>query len=338
MIGRFPFGKLASANLSIICVKSLWSQANDRHDLSILLSQNSRSLGACIHIVSVYETTMSIPSDFDVQALDEMGQGCPSRVHRPPIPPPPFRFFDMPGEIQNMIVREFIVSEHPIIIHEPRFNRHPSPPPRPRSRPRYDRPVPLTPSLPRSTSNQGRNVYGHTRLALMLTCRKLYREHWRTYYGGNVFEFNFDLFTRFSKEMPARCLSQIRRIKLWMPHRQYHDSLWFGLSNIHQLEGLELCLRKPVMTDETIVDCCMRGISSCANLKVVRLRRYDPGDDERSDEELLSRDREFQEKVDAILQSKACRRQRLEVSMHAQEQQGDLLAQKMIDSIDEVSS
>src|SRR6186713_1994988 len=101
---------------------------------------------------------------------------CPAKIHRGSTPPPPFRFLDLPAEIRNRIVSYFTLSDTPIIIHEPRFNRHPSPPVRPRSRPRFDRPVPPSPPPSRSPSADHERDHGHTRLALMLTCRRLYRD------------------------------------------------------------------------------------------------------------------------------------------------------------------
>lgn len=233
----------------------------------------------------------------------DMGRGCPSIIHRPPTAPPPFRLLDLPAELQNRIVNYFIVSESPITIHEPRFNRHPPSHPRPLSRPRYDRPVPPTPPLSRSPS-QGHEGLGHTRLALMLTCRRLYREHWKTYYGDNIFDFNLDVFRRFSKEIPARCRSQIRRVEFRMPHRQHHEQVWRMLGSMRGLEELELRMKKPIVTDETVEDCCIRGIARCGKLGSIRLRRDRGTDDEDPDQELLARDRALEDRVNVMLKTR----------------------------------
>ena len=263
----------------------------------------SRFLSGSVYAQS-NKTTMSTVFDLRAQNVNDMENGCSARIHRQPKPPPPFRFLDLPGEIQNLIVKEFVLSESPITIHEPRFNRHPPPPPQPRLRPRYDRPVLVNPPHPPYLPQDGRDIYGHTRLALMLTCRKLYQEHWRTYYY-NVFDFSFDVFNRFTREVPARCFSQLRKMKFRMPHRQYHERLWRTFSSMRRLEDLELWLTESLAIDETVENCCIKGVATCRKLKAISVRRAGDTEGGGLRQESPSRERELQEKARAILRSRA---------------------------------
>ena len=233
---------------------------------------------------------------------DEMGPGCHAKVHRHPAPLPPFRFLDLPGELQNEVVQYFIVSNPPIVIHAPRFNRHPSPPPRPRSHPHFDRPVLPTPPLSRSTPQYRDRRVGHSRLALMLTCRKLYREHWRTYYGDNMFVFTLDVFRAFLRDIPSKCLTHMRRIAFRMPHRFHHEDIWRFLSGMKGLEELELWMSKSVITDETVRNCATRGIRECKEVKTFRMKRFNDEDIERDIEES---DEALENEIQSYLRSRS---------------------------------
>ena len=200
---------------------------------------------------------------------------CPSTIHRCPAPAPPFRFLDLPGEIQNHIASYPLLSDFPIMIHKPRFNRHPSSPPRPRSHPRYDKLVPLTPPLSRSPSanKDDRENLGYTGLALVLTCRLLYHDHWRMYYRENVFAFSLDTFKGFIKNVPARCQSQIQRISFRMPHKHHHDLIWGMLGSLDRLEELEIWLPQASTAEISELEKCLQGVKGCKRLLTFALRR-----------------------------------------------------------------
>jgi hypothetical protein len=237
----------------------------------------------------------------DTTSYFDIGFGCPSKIHDLPTTPPPFRFQDLPGELRNQIVQNFLVPSSPIVMHVPRFNRHPSPPPKPQAHPKFDRPVLLTPPMSRSPSVEEDRSVGHSRLALMLTCRQLYREHWRTYYGDNMFVFSLDVFKQFARDIPHRCWSHIRKIAFRMPHRHHHSGIWKMLSTMKSLEEIELWIQQPVITDETVFDCAVEGVKVCKNLKSFKIRRTD---EEPQSQDVIAKDEELQEYIDNILESR----------------------------------
>jgi hypothetical protein len=261
-------------------------------------------------------TACAEPSAAAIECLhgDVHADRCPARIHRPPTPPPPFRFLDLPGEIQNHIVNYFIVADQPLTIHQPRFNRHRSPP-KPRSRPRFDRPVPPTPPLSRSASadsTKSRDAeLGHTRLALMLTCRQLYREHWRTYYGKNVFEFNLDTFIAFLENIPTRCSTQIRRVKFRMPHRYHHGRIWNMLAGLKRLEELELQLCPTSRAESSEYDHAIGGARYCRRLLAFRLTRTPEDEDDKQpdqDDAVLVKDQQVEDQINTILREREMKR------------------------------
>ncbi|CAF9918551.1 MAG: hypothetical protein GOMPHAMPRED_001552 [Gomphillus americanus] len=234
-------------------------------------------------------------SYFDVPA-------CPSNIHDPHPPSPPFRFMDLPGEIQNDIVNKFIVSSRPVTIHLPRFNRRPSPAPALKTHPKFDKPVTITPPHSRNSSIERDRQYGHSRLALMLTCKKLYREHWRTYYGDNIFVFNMDIFREFAQSIPSRCWQHIRKIAFKMPHRHHHEGVWKMLTTMGSLNEIQLWLPDFVEVDETVREVGTQGIKDCKNLKSIEIKRLGEQDGEYA--ELTESDRELQDHFISLLDSK----------------------------------
>ena len=227
---------------------------------------------------------------------------CP--FHRPSTPPQPFRFLDLPGELRNRIASYFIVSQSPICIHEPRFNRHASPPPETRSHPRFDRPIPPTPPMSRSPSVDGREkAVGHTRLAIMLACRELYQDYWKIYYSANTFSFNFDTFVRFTKGVPSRCRDEIKRIEFHMPHKHNHDKIWAMLAKMKSLEELEIWLRSTDLAAEAEWACAIEGAKKCDRLRAFVLRRG-ASEDSSQDEHVLERDRQVEGNINSYLRDR----------------------------------
>ena len=153
-----------------------------------------------------------------------------------------------------------------------------------------------------------------------------------------MFEFTFDVLKRFAKEMPARCLSRVRRLRLRVPHRQYHQQLWRFLSRLRSLEELDLWLTKPVVVDETVEECCINGVKVCKRLKVVRFKREDDCE-EGADQELVARDKELEGKANSLLTSRIGRK--MMDTKEVKDSAGnssDALATETPNSIDELST
>lgn len=257
-------------------------------------------------VSSLKATKATPPTAEDVHAAT-----CPAAIHKPAPPAPPFRFLDLPGEIQNHVVNYFIVSSHALTIHKPQFNRHPSPPPKARERPRFDRPVPPTPPLSRSVSADSAKAneeaqLGHTRLALMLTCRKLYREHWRTYYGENMFEFSTDTFDAFMDQIPVRCQAQIRRVRFRMPHKHHHGRIWTMLAGLRRLEELHMVFCPPSLTEDTEYDQAVEGAKHCARLLTFGLTRAEEDDETQCEnaERIRQKDLDVEERINKFLRDR----------------------------------
>ena len=231
--------------------------------------------------------------------------GCPARIHRLDrlsSSSVPFRFLHLPPEVRDQIVSYLIVSHEPVIIHQPRFNRHPSPPTRPHSSVRFNRPLPS--ALPSSSSkslDDEEARLGHTRLALISTCRLLYHDHWKTYYAANMFSVNLDTFIRFSKEIPAHCRSEIRRIAFRMPNICHHPRIWKMLASLKKLEELEIWLHKASTTEESERELCASGVRECRRLRSFSLRREGCGGAGVEYAEINERDRQVERRINAHL-------------------------------------
>ena len=73
---------------------------------------------------------------------------------------------------------------------------------------------------------------------------------------------------------------------------------------MRRLEELELWLTEPVAIDETVEECCVKGVATCRRLKAITLRTAEAEGDG-ADQEQPSKKMELQDKLHAILESKA---------------------------------
>ncbi|MCJ1479481.1 hypothetical protein MMC13_008167 [Lambiella insularis] len=225
---------------------------------------------------------------------------CPSRIHLPASPPPTITLLDIPPEIRTQIVSYIIVASSPITIHEPKFNRH-SPPPLAKTLPRTTWPTPgPAPSTP---PPEDIFTVGHTRLAILLTCRLLYRENWRAYYGCNTFFFSLSTLSPFLDAIPSRCRNEIQHLSFRMPYRHRHARIWQMLATLKKLEELELWLHPPATARHSEWESCAWGIRECERLKVLRLRRED-GHVGSNEETVLERDRSVEKEINTFLRER----------------------------------
>ena len=161
---------------------------------------------------------------------------CSCKIHPYNNPPAPFRFFALPPEIRNMIMTLVVTESTPIVIHRKHFNRHAKPQQR-------------TPSghvIKRSQEPSAeKRTFGHSRLALLMVSRQAYHDGSTLYYGKNVFSFTLETLKAFSKDVPRRCLSQIRSVQFVIPVMDRHDTLWRILAELEALEILEIRMKYP---------------------------------------------------------------------------------------------
>ena len=105
---------------------------------------------------------------------------------------------------------------------------------------------------------------------------------------------------------------------------------------MRRLEELELWLTESLTIDETVENCCIRGVATCRKLKAISVRRA--GDTEGSGlrQEIPSRERELQDKARAILRSKIKKRSPLEKARADERERR--VATSGTDSTDDVST
>ena len=136
----------------------------------------------------------------------------------------------------------------------------------------------------------------------MLTCKQLYREHWRKYYGDNIFIFQMDVFREFAQQMPRRCWQNIRKVAFKMPHRHHHEGIWKMLGTMRSLHEIQLWMGHGLQIDETVRDAAVQGVKNCQALDSFSVKRLGAEEDEFVG--LNERDEELQSYIDSMLKSK----------------------------------
>ena len=226
---------------------------------------------------------------------------CP--IHRPSTPPLPFRFFALPPEIRHQIITHVVTESVPITIRWKSFNRHGKAHPQIHTGPSMSAPEQL---LRPDEGLSGEVLsYGHSRIALLMTCKQAYREGWKVYYGNNTFAFTLDTFRAFYEEIPPRCRNQIRSIHFRMPLRYYHEMIWQMLTKLTKLENLEIQLHAASTAQHSEWDNCRSGAQKIKRLQALKLSRAgyiaerhmpEPG--------VLAKDREVQDEINASLRAR----------------------------------
>ena len=193
---------------------------------------------------------------------------CPCRVHSYNNVPTPFRFFALPPEIRNEIMILAITETATITIHSKPFNRHPKP----------QQKTPAGHIINRSQQPSVEKLTtGHSRIAILMTCRQAYYDGSTLYYGKNTFSFTLKTLRAFCEDIPRRCLSQIRSVIIMVPFMDRHDTIWRTLAGLEALEDLELQMRYPRSTVRRLNwENCIWGARGIRRLKRFRITRYDP--------------------------------------------------------------
>lgn len=185
---------------------------------------------------------------------------CPSRIHTHGLTAP-FRFFSLPPEIRQEIIRYAATESQPIFIKYKNFNRHRKPQRKTRSGHLIDRREYVSPE---------KRIWGHSRMAILFTCRQAYVEGCPIYYGENTFNFTPEVFKHFHDEIPVRCVRQIRSIV--MPFFYEHLSVWHLLANLESLRTLHLILSKLLTTlQPRQLEDCRKGVKMLPQLQKFRI-------------------------------------------------------------------
>lgn len=226
---------------------------------------------------------------------------CPSLCHRLPLPAPPFRFLDLPPEIRYQIIEDVVTEPDFITVRYKTYNRHPQ-------RQIKNRAGHVINTAAKLSEEKRR--YGHSRMALLLTCRQLYHDGWRTYYGKNTFIFSYDVFKPFLMELPLRCQHQLRRIVFRM-HKYRHEQIWRMLAICKGLEYLEVVLHPPGNLQYSEWDIHLWGAKCIEGLKELKLKRLGKQKDLNEQElSVFEKDRALEEEVKTLIRERIKNRER----------------------------
>lgn len=175
----------------------------------------------------------------------------------------PFRFFSLPPEIRQEIIKFSVTDPWPIVIKFKPFNRHAKLQRKTRSSHLIDRKEYVSPE---------KREWGYSRMALLFTCRQAYAEGFPLYYGENIFNITPEVFKQFCDEIPAQCLQQIRHII--MPFLYERLNIWHLLAKLKRLHTLHLtvsCLLKVLQPDQ--MEHCRKEVEMLPQLQVFRIDR-----------------------------------------------------------------
>lgn len=232
---------------------------------------------------------------------------CP--IHRPQPRPLPFRFFALPPEIRYQIITHVVTDPFPITIRWKGFNRHVKAQPQIHTGPAMSAPEQLL--HPNEELSDEEIFFGHSRIALLMTCKQAYGEGWKIYYGKNTFDFTLDTFRPFCEEIPPRCRNQIRSIHFRMPFRYRHELIWQMLAGFAKLEILEIQLHGPSTTQHSEWEKCWSGATKIKRLQNLRLKRLGPlAELNAQGLGVLEKDREIQDEINAYLRERKQERDR----------------------------
>lgn len=232
---------------------------------------------------------------------------CP--IHRPQPRPQPFRFFALPPEIRQQIITHVVTDPFPITIKWKGFNRHVKTQRQIHTGPSMSAPEQLL--RPNEEPSDEELCFGHSRIALLMTCKQAYGDGWKIYYGKNTFDFTLDIFKPFCDEVPSRCRNQIRSIHFKMPSRYYHDMIWQMLATFAKLENLEVQLHAPSTAQVSEWENCQSGVKKIKRLQTLRLWRAGcSGERILQDLVVLEKDREIQDEINAYLRERKRERER----------------------------
>ena len=223
---------------------------------------------------------------------------CP--IHRPRPRPLPFRFFALPPEIRNHIITYVVTEPFPITIKWKGFNRHVKALPQIHTGPAMSAPEQLL--HPEEELSGEELSFGHSRIALLMTCKQAYGEGWKIYYGNNTFDFTLDTFKPFCEEIPPRCRNQIRSIHFRMPFRYRHEMIWQMLARFAKLENLEIQLHGNSTAQLSEWENCRVGAMKIKRLQALTLRRLGSSAEWNAQElGVLEKDREVEDEINAYL-------------------------------------
>lgn len=226
---------------------------------------------------------------------------CP--IHRPRPQPEPFRFFALPPEIRTQIITCVATEAFPITIRWKGFNRHVKAQPQIHTGSAMTAPEQLL--HPDEEVSGGELCDGHSRMALLMTCKQAYREGWKIYYGKNTFDFTLHTFRPFCEEIPPRCRNQIRSIRFRMPFRYRHEMIWQMLAGFAKLENLEIQLHRPSTAQYSEWENCWSGVKKIKRLQALQLRRLGCSVEwNAQDLSVLERDCEIQDEINAYLRER----------------------------------
>lgn len=91
-----------------------------------------------------------------------------------------------------------------------------------------------------------KRTYGHSRLALLLTCRQAYREGWLMYYTLNTFKVAIDDLESFVDHLPDRCCAVIRSLIITFQRGDnWVGFTWDHLAPLRDLRHLEYMTQAP---------------------------------------------------------------------------------------------
>ncbi|KAI9878597.1 MAG: hypothetical protein M1830_000457 [Pleopsidium flavum] len=209
------------------------------------------------------------------------------------VPPPPFRFLHLPPELRNMVYELVLIEESHLkasyccrikeysSIHEIRAFQH--------------------------KPSTERHFWGHSRLALLATCREIYVEARAIYYSGNNLRIHSVSLSSFLDAIGADNQTQCKQLSIDCRLGLYRSSqypelhIWSQLEKLPNLEHLILALSGFDLEDDSEQldrDVYWRGVERLKALRTITLERSPVP---YVNEAMLERDCEEQRRVNDFL-------------------------------------